>query len=169
MAHIAGLATARNDEARLAAKVELTLGLLDAGYGEADAQRLCQFFDWLLRLPEPLTERFIETIQDQEGARPMKIVTSVERIGHRIGLEQGLEQGVARGLAPARREDIARIRRRRFANDAELLVQSLDQVTSLQALVQLFDVALDGPNRTAVRQAIPAAQSSGPPANSVAR
>lgn len=161
LAHIAALATAHSDEARLAAKVELTLGLLDAGYSEADAQRLFQFFDWLLRLPDPLTERFIETIQAQEGARPMKLVTSVERISHAKGLEQGLEQGLERG----RRDSIADLLRLRFGREAEAIVPDLDKVTNLIALRQLLSVAQTSPNLQTARQAILAAQQSGPEVN----
>jgi hypothetical protein len=52
---------------------------------------LFRFIDWLLRLPRALEAEFWRSVRQEEEARNMPYITSVERIGLRRGLLLGLE------------------------------------------------------------------------------
>ena len=70
-------------------------------------QRILDFFsvlDWMMRLPKELEERLWQDIENIEGERKVKYVTSVERLATERGLQKGMEQGIEKGLEKGREE-----------------------------------------------------------------
>jgi flagellar biosynthesis/type III secretory pathway protein FliH len=52
----------------------------------------------MMRLPEALEQKLWQDIEQLEGEKKMKYVTSIERMAIERGLQQGLEQGVLKGI-----------------------------------------------------------------------
>lgn len=69
--------------------------------------RILDFFavlDWMMRLPEELESRLWHHIENIEGERNVKYVTSVERLAIERGMEKGMQKGMEKGLEKGREE-----------------------------------------------------------------
>ena len=60
-----------------------------------------------MALPDALEDRLWQDIETLEGARNMRYITSVERIGLRKGFEKGLEKGIEQGRSEILLEQLA--------------------------------------------------------------
>lgn len=89
-------------QARLRAKLALVRRLYERGYTREQIIGLFRFIDWTMWLPGELDRSFWQHVRQDEEARGMPYITSVERIGMQRGLEQGLEQGLRQGLEQGR-------------------------------------------------------------------
>lgn len=137
---------ARDAEARLERKKPLIVGLADAGFSLADAQRIVGFYDWLLPLPRPLAQRLITEIHELSEGKQMPYVTSFEEYGR----ERGLEQGQVAGYRGA----IGFILRERFAMAAEPLIADVNRIDSVETLKRLVSRLLRVATADQARQAL---------------
>jgi hypothetical protein len=88
MAHLKTKATRGDAEERLAWKVKLVRELYKRGYDREEIHDLFRFIDWLLVLPDDMTQSFRERIEDIEQESKMKYVTSIERLGRQEGVRE---------------------------------------------------------------------------------
>ena len=100
-AHLKNLETKKDREQRLFWKITLVKLLYEKGYKREDILNLYRFIDWVMGLPEDLTEKFTDEIHKYEEEKKMRFVTSAERIGIKKGLKLGEERGETRVLIEA--------------------------------------------------------------------
>ena len=111
-AHLYTRRTRQSPAARFDAKRRLVRLLYERDWTR---QRILDFFsvlDWMMRLPKELEQRLWQDIENIEGERKVKYVTSVERLaierglqkGMAEGLEKGMEKGLEKGLEKGREE-----------------------------------------------------------------
>ena len=60
---------------------------------------MARIFDWMLRLPEDLEQKFKRELIAFEEQAKMPYVTSIERLGRQEGREEGREEGRQQGEA----------------------------------------------------------------------
>lgn len=94
MAHLRTQATRKDMKERYSAKLMLAKGLYQRGFDRKRILELFRFIDWIMALPEELTEQFDEDMVQYESEIKMPYITSIERRGIKKGLEQGLERGL---------------------------------------------------------------------------
>lgn len=98
-AHLYTRRTRQSLSARFDAKLRLVRLLYARDWTR---QRILDFFsvlDWMMRLPRELEQRLWQDVENIEGERKVKYVTSVERLAIERGLEQEPENGRAQGSA----------------------------------------------------------------------
>lgn len=98
-AHLYTRRTRQSPSARFDAKRRLVRLLYARNWTR---QRILDFFsvlDWMMRLPRELEQRLWQDVENIEGERKVKYVTSVERLAIERGLEQEPENGRAQGSA----------------------------------------------------------------------
>lgn len=98
-AHLYTRRTRQSPSARFDAKRRLVRLLYARDWTR---QRILDFFsvlDWMMRLPRELEQRLWQDVENIEGERKVKYVTSVERLAIERGLEQEPENGRAQGSA----------------------------------------------------------------------
>lgn len=138
MAHIKARET-RNDFARrFAWKFRLFRWLYERGFSKQDILELFRFMDWLLWLPEELTQKFRQATVEYEEEKQMPYVTSIERLGRQEGLQQGLQEGLQRGA----REDVMEILRTRFTTVPPAVIEALGRIDDLGTLRSLLRRAI---------------------------
>ena len=110
MSHLKARATRGKEVSRLRWKIHLVRLLYEGGWQRRDVLELLRFIDWVLQLPEPLSQRFDAEVNRLETEKKMRYVTSWER----KGLEQGLEQGRSQGFLQGEASVLRRLLKRRF-------------------------------------------------------
>ena len=129
----------RNDpEARTTLKFDLVKRLYQKGYKKKDVVQLFSFIDWVMSLPEELSQRFWDRLISFEEGYKMPYVTSVEKIGIKKGLQQGLQQGM---LLEAR-EMLVEVLDERFGRISAKLSEQLKGIDSRERLKALLRQAL---------------------------
>lgn len=93
MAHLTAKETTRDRSARKAWKLALTRRLYEKGYQRQDVINLFRFIDWMMTLPAELEREFWQEIIQEEEARRMPYLTTIERIALEEGREEGLVEG----------------------------------------------------------------------------
>lgn len=92
--------------------------------------------DWMMRLPEELEAKLWRDIEEIEGERKVKYVTSIERLAIERGRQLGMEQGIERGIEKGRVEGSVGVLRRlltlRFGALSAEVVERLGQATAEQ-------------------------------------
>jgi hypothetical protein len=134
MAHRMAQDTQDNLDRRLEWKFRLVRRLYEGGFSRQDILELFRFIDWLLWLPEELTQRFRQVVAEYEEEKHMPYVTSIERLGRQEGLKEGLQL--------AAREDVAEILRTRFATVPPAIVEALGKIDDLGTLRNLLRRAI---------------------------
>ncbi|MBV2262231.1 MAG: DUF4351 domain-containing protein [Thauera sp.] len=115
-------------------------------------QRILDFFgvlDWMMRLPDELEHKLWQDIENIEGERKVRYVTSVERLAIKRGLEKGLEQGLRRGREEGQTRVLARQLTRRFGTLPAWAEARLNAATE-QDLDRWTDAILDATSLTDV-------------------
>lgn len=98
LTHLKTRETRRDGEARLKWKLSLVKSLYRKGYKREDVIRLFLFTDWMMHLPEELSERFRNEVAFYEEENKMPYVSSVEKIGIKKGIQQGRQEGILLGI-----------------------------------------------------------------------
>ena len=129
MAHLKALATRHDVAARFNWKVYLVKRLYASGFSRADVLELFRIIDWVLWLPDELTESFTETVAQFEEVS-MPYVTSIERLGERRGRQEG--------ALLATREGVLEVLRARFANVPAAIAETLDRIEDIGLLRTLL-------------------------------
>ncbi|HEY9705972.1 MAG TPA: transposase, partial [Allocoleopsis sp.] len=81
--------TTNNGEERLEKKLEIVKSMYEKGYDRETVLQLFRLLDWMMILPEELTQKFDTEMSDYEEEKKMPYVTSLER----LYLERGEERG----------------------------------------------------------------------------
>ncbi len=84
-------------ERKYAAKRDLMLLLLQAGYHKAYIRSLLRFLDWVIRLPKEVEEQLDFEIEKKKKGKAMPYVTHWERRGLERGQEIGQKIGAEKG------------------------------------------------------------------------
>jgi hypothetical protein len=146
MAHLKTMETKHDNEGRLRWKLTLIRRLYEQGLGRADILRLFHFLDWLMWLPEELTDRFWQTLRTYEEEQQMAYVTSVERLGIAKGRTEGRVEGHAEGRAEGMHEgQLALVLRQLTRRCGELAPATVAQIEhlSMEQLGALAEALLD--------------------------
>jgi hypothetical protein len=135
-AHLYTRRTRQSPGERLDAKRRLVRLLYERNWPR---QRILDFFsvlDWMMRLPKELEQRLWQDIENIEGERKVKYVTSVERLAIERGMAKGMQQGIEQGLKQGRAQGIAdalhRQLNRRFGPLTDDVTRRLSQATPEQ-------------------------------------
>ncbi|WDN87061.1 hypothetical protein BuS5_00029 [Desulfosarcina sp. BuS5] len=137
----------RNDpEARTRLKFDLVKRLYQKGYKKKDVVQLFSFIDWIMSLPEELSQRFWDKLISFEEEYKMPYVTSVEKIGIEKGMQQGMQQGIQQGIPVGMlieaREMIIEVLTERFGRTSAKLSKQLENIDSREKLKALHRQAL---------------------------
>jgi hypothetical protein len=134
MAHLKTKETHKDPEARKRWKFRLTTMLYDRGYKKQDILELYNFLDYMMTLPESLSQQFDIELEAFEETKKMKYVTTIERRAEARGLEIG-EARKARSL-------LQRQLTRRFGELTATVIAKFNDLT-IADLDQLGDVLFD--------------------------
>ena len=97
MAHLKTQATRSTPDERLRWKVHLIRSLYESGYDKEQIINLFRFIDWIMRLPEELSQKVRQTVYEIETEKDMRYVTTIERFGREEGLQEGRVLGREEG------------------------------------------------------------------------
>jgi Domain of unknown function (DUF4351) len=89
LAHLAALATKRNNTNRRKEKFSLTKRLYEKEFDRKDIINLFKFVDWVMTLPPELEASFQKDVTDLERGLKVAYITNIER----SGIEKGRIQG----------------------------------------------------------------------------
>src|SRR5438128_12698048 len=78
----------KDDQRRLARKLDLTCRLYEIGLQKADILELFRLIDWLMKLPKQLEAQLRRQLYEYEKEEKMPYITSIEQ----FGIEKGMEQ-----------------------------------------------------------------------------
>ena len=81
MAHLKAQETKNKAKERKNWKFQLVRGLYEKGYNRSQVLDLFRFIDWIIVLPEGLSNSFWNELKTYEEEKKMTYVTSVEKIG----------------------------------------------------------------------------------------
>jgi Domain of unknown function (DUF4351) len=98
MAHLKTKETHNDPESRKAWKFRLTTMLYERGYKKQDILELYNFLDFMMTLPESLSQQFDIELEAFEETKKMKYVTTIERRAEARGIELGERSLVQRLL-----------------------------------------------------------------------
>ena len=133
----------RNDpEARTRLKFDLVKRLYQKGYKKKDVVQLFSFIDWVMPLPEELSQRFWDKLISFEEEYKMPYVTSVEKIGIEKGIQQGIPLGRQQGMSIEGRAMIVEVLTERFGRTNGNLSEQLETIDSRERLKALLRQAL---------------------------
>ena len=96
-AHLLTRSTRGSAARRYEAKRRLVRLLYERNWSRGRIIELFGVLDWMMTLPDALEDRLWQDIEELEGTRNMRYITSVERNGMRKGFARGLEQGLEKG------------------------------------------------------------------------
>jgi hypothetical protein len=130
MAHLKTKETHNDPESRKAWKFRLTTMLYDRGYKKQDILSMYNFLDFMMTLPESLSQQFDTELEAFEETKKMKYVTTIER------------RAEARGEAKHARSMVQRQLTRRFGELQDSVLATLDGL-SIDNLDQLGEALLD--------------------------
>lgn len=134
LAQLLTRATRKDMQARFTAKWKLVQLLYRRGW---DKQRIIDLFvvlDWMMRLPDSMSQELWQNIEVFEEKEKMRYVTSVERLGIEKGMQQGMQQGEALALQKLLAKRFGAI-----SSDISARIAS----ASLEEVETWFDQALD--------------------------
>ena len=117
-----------------------------------ERQRVLELFavlDWMMHLPDTLSQRLWEDIESIEGETRMRYVTSVERLATARGLQQGMQQGMQQGKREEAAAIVAKLLTKRFGPLPESVRARMAQAT-LEQLDEWAERLLDAPSLEAV-------------------
>jgi hypothetical protein len=101
LAHLKAQQTRGDEAGRLAWKLRLVKGLYGRGWGREDVRQLFRVIDWMLDLPDVLTQAFKQELHQFEQEKQMPFITSVERVAREEGREEGRREELLAGLEVA--------------------------------------------------------------------
>jgi Domain of unknown function (DUF4351) len=134
MAHLKTKATHNDPESRKAWKFRLTTMLYERGYKKQDILELYNFLDYMMTLPESLSQQFDLELEAFEETKKMKYVSTLER---RI-----LARAEAEAEVKQARSMVKRQLTRRFDELSDSLLAVLDGL-SIDQLESLGESLLD--------------------------
>ena len=145
LAHLLTQATRKDMEARFAAKWKLVQLLYQRGWDRQQVINLFGVLDWMMALPEHLTQSLWQNIEVLEEKEKMRYVTSIERLGIEKGKLEGMQQGKLEGEAFA----LQRLITKRFGSIPSVIAAKIAAASQAQ-IETWFDLAIDAPTLEAV-------------------
>ena len=121
-AHLLTRSTRGSAARRYEAKRRLVRLLYERNWSRGRIIELFGVLDWMMTLPDALEDRLWQDIEELEGTRNMRYITTVERRGFEKGLEKGLEQGRAQGIGQGRTQILLDQLAHRFGTLDEAIV-----------------------------------------------
>jgi len=147
-AHLKTKATKDNPQERYTWKWTITRALYEKGFSAQDILNLYRLVDWLMMLPEDLTQQFTQNLIAYEEEKKMPYITSAERIGIEKGRSEGLDIGMDKGMLLSAREMLLEALDARFSSatpDIKQQIQALNNKILLKKLhrsaIQSKDIA----------------------------
>ena len=138
MACLKELETRGKVDERLFWKITLVKRLYEKGYSKEDILLLYKFIDWLVSLPEELTEEFHEEIKRYEEEKKMPYITTAER----IGMKKGIEIGIQQGLIMEAQEMVMELLEEKFGRVKKSVIEKIKGIQSRELLKILFKIGL---------------------------
>ena len=114
-AHLKTKTTRNNPEERYSWKWSIVTALYERGFSAENILQLYRLIDWLMTLPEDLSQRFTKNLTEYEEDRKVTFITSAER----HGMEKGIEIGKGQGIEIGRGEGM-------LSNAQEMVLDALD-------------------------------------------
>jgi Domain of unknown function (DUF4351) len=136
LAHLAALATKRNNQNRRREKFAVTRRLYDRGFGRQDIINVYRFIDWVMTLPPELEKDFQQELRNFEGEKAMSYITSIERSGIETGRMQERREMVLKFLGQ-KFSLTASVRERVEALDADRLEELSDVLLGFNSIDDL--------------------------------
>ncbi len=130
MAHLKAQATRQDINERFMWKLRLVRGLYERGFTRHDVLELFRIIDWIIWLPEELTQGFRRTMASYEEEKRMPYVTSIERLGRQEGRQEG-EVSMAR-------RSLIEVLKARFTAVSPTIVEAIDQIDNPGTLMDLL-------------------------------
>jgi SOS response regulatory protein OraA/RecX len=93
MAHLKAQETQTKSLERKNWKFQLVRELYEKGYNRSQVLDLFRFIDWIIVLPEGLSNSFWNDLKSYEQEKKMTYITSVEKIGFKRGQQEGRKEG----------------------------------------------------------------------------
>lgn len=149
LAHLQTRATRQDPQARYAAKWHLVQLLYERGWSK---QRIIDLFiviDWMMTLPEHLTQALWQNLNNLEQEKKMAYVSSVERIGIEKGMQQGMQQGMEQGMQQGELLALQKLLNKRFGVISPAIALKIDAADRLQ-IETWFDRAIDASDLASV-------------------
>jgi hypothetical protein len=91
LAHLKTRETQGYPANRHAWKLRLVRNLYERGFSVTDVRELFRLIDWLMVLPPPLHNTFLDELDQIQLEKHMPFVTSIERRGEAKGLRKGIK------------------------------------------------------------------------------
>lgn len=91
LAHLKALETRGSPAERHAWKMRLVKGLYERGMNPEDVRHLFRFIDWVMELPAPQENHFLEELDSFQQEKRMPFIDIIERRGLEKGLLRGIE------------------------------------------------------------------------------
>ncbi len=92
LAHLKALETRRSPAERYAWKFRLVKELYERGMDPEDVRHLFRFIDWVMELPAPQENLFLEELDAFQQEKRMPFIDIIERRGLAKGLLEGIEK-----------------------------------------------------------------------------
>jgi hypothetical protein len=147
MAHLKAQETKSKAQERKNWKFQLVRGLYEKGYNRGQVLDLFRFIDWIIVLPESLSNSFWNDLKIYEEEKKMTYVTSIEKIGQKIGQKIGEEIGQKVG------EEIGFNRAQK-----EIALKMLEEQVPVESIARLTELSISEVERLAEEQ-VPKQQS----------
>jgi flagellar biosynthesis/type III secretory pathway protein FliH len=145
--------TRDDPEARYRAKRALVWLMYRQGWERQRVLELFAVLDWMMHLPDTLSQRLWQDNESIEGETRMRYVTSIERLAIARGMQKGMEQGLEKGMQHGKREEaaaiVAKLLTKRFGPLPESVRARMAQAT-LEQLDEWAERLLDAPSLEAV-------------------
>lgn len=104
MAHLKAQETKKDRQSRKEWKLQLIRRLYEQGYNREDITNLFRFIDWVMVLPQDLSQSFWAELKTYEEERRMPYITSVEQLGFERGRQEGRQEGREEGRQEGRQQ-----------------------------------------------------------------
>ncbi|MCK0506470.1 DUF4351 domain-containing protein [Aromatoleum anaerobium] len=149
-AHLLTRQTRQDPATRFQAKRRLVRLLYERDWNKRRILRLFSVLDWMMQLPKALEAKLWQDIEDIEGERKVRYVTSVERLAIERGMQKGMEKGLEQGIVKGEGTILRRLLTRRFGPlpqnvldrlaraDSEQLETWADRVIDAASLDEVF-------------------------------
>jgi hypothetical protein len=135
MAHLKAQETKSKAQERKNWKFQLVRGLYEKGYNRGQVLDLFRFIDWIIVLPESLSNSFWNDLKIYEEEKKMTYITSIEKIGQKVGEEIGFNRA-----------------------QKEIALKMLEEKVPLESISRLTELSISEVERLAKEQ-VPKQQS----------
>ncbi len=158
-AHLKTKTTKNNPEERYSWKWSIVMALYERGFSADDILQLYRLIDWLMILPEDLSQRFTDNLVEYEEDKEVTYVTSAERHGIKKGRIEGIEigrgEGIEIGMLSNAQETVLDALDTKFSSNIPSDIEErIKKMTSRMMLKQLLRSAIQSSDIDSFRKSI---------------